>query len=753
MKSRLKQPLALLLALAMALSLMCGSAGAATVASGSCGRNGDNVTWSLDSSGTLTISGTGEMYWSSHAEEYGFWSPWSLNYSDSVKKVVIQSGITHIGDSAFYQHFNLESATIPDSVTSWEQAVFAFCESLKQVNIPSGLTKIPLGSFYGCSELSSVTIPDSVTVIHENAFVDCTSLPSITIPASVTTIGEYSEETGQFYVGNSFYGCTALKQITFKGDAPRIAPDTFTGVTATAYYPKNNATWTADKRQDYGGHITWIEEGSASHTHTYGNPVWSWAADGSSATATFTCVNGDDTQTLNAEITRQTTHPDCGATGKSVCTAYVSLGGKSYSDGKTVTLPATGNHTWNASTVTKAPTYTEEGVRTYTCTVCGKTKTESIPKLNRVNLVASYVTLSGTSFVYTGSPIEPDVTIKYHDVTLTEGKDYTLDYSNNVNPGTATVYIVGQGAFTGSVTLPYTIEEAPEDPTPDDPTPDDPDPDAGKTDIGDPSITISYVEEVTYFGMPMETEVQIYDPNGKEKFYLDEGKDYTLSYKNNDRAGTATVIITGIGDYTGQTTRTFLLKKGKNSIYVSVDYQDVTSLTRKWSAKKQTIQLDAFSFDFPKLTFKSSDPTNVAVSTGGKVTIKAGYVGKATITVTSPETDAYLKATVKIPVTVKAPTPKAAAISKLTNVKGKQMKATWKKVTNATGYEVQYTTDKKFKKGVKTVKVKKGSTVTATVKKLTKKKTYYVRIRTCQTANKKTYYSKWSAAKSVTIKK
>ena len=166
--------------------------------------------------------------------------------------------------------------------------------------------------------------------------------------------------------------------------------------------------------------------------------------------------------------------------------------------------------------------------------------------LTSITIPAS-VTLSGTSFTYTGSPITPAVTIKYHDVTLTEGKDYTL------------------------------------------------------------------------------------------------------SYRNSNKAGTATVIITGTGDnYTGTTTRTFTLYKGKNSIYTDVD-----SITKKWSAKKQTVSLNPFVFDSPKLTYKSSDPANVAVSSGGKVTIKAGYVGKATITITAPETAAYRKATEKITVTVK----------------------------------------------------------------------------------------------------
>ena len=81
------------------------------------------------------------------------------------------------------------------------------------------------------------------------------------------------------------------------------------------------------------------------------------------------------------------------------------------------------------------------------------------------------------------------------------------------------------------------------------------------------------------------------------------------------------------------------------------------------------------------------------------------------------------------------------------------MTVKWKKVSGVTGYEVQYSTDKKFKKGVKKVTVKKGATTSTTIKKLTKKKTYYVKVRAYLTIGKSTFHSKWSGVKSVKITK
>ena len=153
-----------------------------------------------------------------------------------------------------------------------------------------------------------------------------------------------------------------------------------------------------------------------------------------------------------------------------------------------------------------------------------------------------------------------------------------------------------------------------------------------------------------------------------------------------------------------------------------------------------------------KLTYASNKTKVAAVDKNtGKITLKGE--GKATITITAAATNNYKKATKKVTVTVKAPTVKATSVSKLTNVKGKKMTVQWKKVSPANGYLIQYTTDRKFKKGVKKVTIESAKTTSNTIAKLTKKKKYYVRIRTYRTVCKKDFYSGWSKAKAVTIKK
>ena len=150
------------------------------VDSGTCGRN---LTWKLDSEGTLTISGEGEM---SDYVSYVY-PPW---YGNIIRKVIIQKGVTSIGWGAFESCYKLESITIPDSVTSIGEDAFYKCSSLTSITIPDSVTSIGYCVFSGCSSLTSITIPDSVTSIGKYAFSGCSSLTSIMIPESVANIGD-----------------------------------------------------------------------------------------------------------------------------------------------------------------------------------------------------------------------------------------------------------------------------------------------------------------------------------------------------------------------------------------------------------------------------------------------------------------------------------------------------------------------------------------------------------------------------------
>lgn len=326
---------------------------------------GDKAKWRLDNDGTMVIYGKGKMY--DFDKEN---APW-LDFRDEIKKVVIEDGITSIGDcafcfgsfyccgnlkevtipnsvtrigkyalsssgitsitipdsiteigvGAFEKCYYLKRITIPDSVTKIGDFAFAYsgltsikisdnvtdiaegtfrgCYYLKTVKIPDKVTKIGREGFAGCKVLSSVTIPDSVTYIDWHAFYNCDELASIKLPNNLTYIGEqafYSCEKLQevnipdkVKIGNgsfmyctslksitipdsvteigghafnqsgitsitipsgvselkdwTFAGCSALKEIYFKGDCPKIGQGTFNGVTATLYYPAGNKTY------------------------------------------------------------------------------------------------------------------------------------------------------------------------------------------------------------------------------------------------------------------------------------------------------------------------------------------------------------------------------------------------------------------------------------------------------------------------------------------------------------------------------
>ena len=161
-----KRLLSFVLTVLMIASLLPVTALAADIVdSGTCGAEGDgsNLTWTLDSDGVLTISGSGDMhgYGSSGAPWHGIRS--------MVKSAVIAEGVTSIGGCAFYDCTSLTSVTIPDSVTSIGNFAFQGCTSLTSVTIPNSVTRIGDWAFYNCTSLTSVTIPDSVMSIGERA--------------------------------------------------------------------------------------------------------------------------------------------------------------------------------------------------------------------------------------------------------------------------------------------------------------------------------------------------------------------------------------------------------------------------------------------------------------------------------------------------------------------------------------------------------------------------------------------------------
>ena len=262
------------------------------IASGTCG---ENLTWTLDGNGVLIISGSGDMDGyigfpdpNLDPDNVAPWYPWL----DQIQKVHIEYGITSIGVGSFSRCTNLAHVSIPETVTRIGEASFSDCTHLASVTIPNGVANIERGAFINCSSLTDIVIPNSVVSLGEQAFqfsgltsielpntleslsssifFGCTDLTSITIPASVTSIGAYAfyycsgltritipSSVTSIGVG-AFRDCSGLTSIYFCGNVPSFDNDVFYCVSAAAYYPAGNSTWTDAIKQNYGGNLTWV---------------------------------------------------------------------------------------------------------------------------------------------------------------------------------------------------------------------------------------------------------------------------------------------------------------------------------------------------------------------------------------------------------------------------------------------------------------------------------------------------------------
>ena len=255
-------------------------------------------------------------------------------WCSELESLTIADTVVSIGENAFYGCESLTTVTIPDSVTDLGKNVFASCCALLSVNIGDGIRAIPNGAFSNCSSLENVIFGANVTTIGEYAFASCTGLQNITIPETVTSVAYCA-----------FTYCYGMTEIIFQGDAPSVGQYAFEEVTATAYYPAGNDTWTEAVMQNYGGTLTWV------------------------AYNTDPCAGGHSYEALITE-------PTCTAEGY---TTYIcSVCGDSYVDAY---VPAT-DHSYGDWYVVTEPTCVTTGVKRHDCIHCDYFETEDVDMID-----------------------------------------------------------------------------------------------------------------------------------------------------------------------------------------------------------------------------------------------------------------------------------------------------------------------------------------------------------------------------------
>lgn len=292
----------------------------------------------------------------------------------ALQNINIPQDVTNIGVSAFLRCKSLTNITIPSGVTSIKTSAFAPCTSIKSIELPDHLVSIGNSAFTGCYSLESVVIPSGVTSVGEFAFSYCTSLASITLPPSVTSIGD-----------DAFQGCTSLETAFFPRSAT-LGTGSFTLNTAQIRYTKDSSIGDVmiDRVQTSESSRTSIEIPETicgyevmSTAEEYRQYVSETGHTHKGGTATCTekalcdiCGNSyDSTDLTNHDADTNTWEYDenghwnpCLRTG---CEEHLNAAAHTFDDG----------------VITTKPTEKTEGVKTYTCTVCGYEKTESIEKL------------------------------------------------------------------------------------------------------------------------------------------------------------------------------------------------------------------------------------------------------------------------------------------------------------------------------------------------------------------------------------
>ncbi|MBR6277436.1 MAG: leucine-rich repeat domain-containing protein [Bacteroidales bacterium] len=589
--------------------------------SGTCG---ENATWTYNSqTQTLTISGTGEM------DDYSSSSiPWK-NIKANIKNVVINEGITSIGEHAFHGCENLTTITIPNSVTSIGSSAFYYCTSLTSVTIPNSVTAIGEGAFACCESLASITIPNNVTSIEGYTFINCISLASVTIPNSVTSIGS-----------SAFYKCISLTSVTIPNNVTSIGEEAFYYCNVLSVIIPNSVT-------SIGEEAFYHVKRIINYSLLIDDNLWGAYTEEGIVDGDF--IYEDDTKTkLIGFIGKggEVTIPNSVTIiGKYAFSGYKSL--------TSVTIPNSvtaiedgafyGCTSLTSVTIPNSVT-TIESCAFYNCTslenVCLYANPDNLTweydynefikdpqKGTNCDVFADYLdkyeekfNFINATFVgdvklmsdkditiaaqtYSGSTLTP--VVKDGEKTLIEDEDYTITLPEGgcINAGDYTITITGENPlYYQSAEITFTINAK--------------------------ELVASNVADIAaqvYTGSAIEPEITVSD--GEKT--LVKGTDYLVTYADNTNVGTAKAIITGIGNYSGIIEKTFTINTSPKT---ATDDIAINSNIKIWAfentifvenASKEIVIVD-MSGRIVKTINPVSDRTEVNVSKSGVYIVKTG---------------------------------------------------------------------------------------------------------------------------------
>ena len=610
------------------------------------------------------------------------------------------------------------------------------------------ITSIGAFAFSSCDELTSITIPDSITTIEFDAFLDCSGLTSVNIPASVSSLSstafrDCANLTDVNVSGNNAHYKSIDGVVYSKsGDTLVICPSGKTEVNIENVTTIGHSAFTyCDKLTDIilPGSVTSIE----AEAFEYCNNLKSISLPNSLTTIGYEAFSGCDGLT---EITIPNSVTTIGDNAFSYCNnlakvtlsdSLISIGHSAFHDCinlSDITIPdsvTTLDGTFNGcdsltdlsffDSVTTIESYAFgycEGLKKITIPDCvthiGNSTFRYCINLTDVIIPDTVTTIDDFAFAncdnLTSVTIPESVTFIDVNVFMNSPENLTIyGYAGS----TAETYANQQEINFQAIEKPVVtlIPVTPSVPT----ATNTPVPTATNTPV--PTATNTPVPTATNTPVPTATNTPV--PTA-----------------TNTPVPTATNTPVPTATSTPTPTQTV-----KNNQKITAENITKTYGDKAFSIKAKT------SGD-GNLSYTSGNKKIVTISSKGKISIKG--CGKTTITIKASETKEYKSAEKKITITVK---PKKQQLSSAKSKQPKTITVSWKKDKNATGYILQYSTDKHFKKNVKTVTISNNKTTSKKIEKLKPRKKYYVRVCSYKKSSNGKVCGDYSKVKTITVKK